>query len=394
MNANQSRNRLFLPVLALCSFLVGLDSIVTIPLIPDMVKDTNMPIGLGGLMVTAYAVAYAVSAPVFGAISDRWVRKNMLLLGVFVFAAATALTGIADTFTVLMIFRILSGIGAGMIEPGVYAIAGDHYSYEQRGRAMGIITAALISASIIGVPIGGYIAEWFTWRWTFWLIGLLSSIAWIVIWISIQKDERKEKETDHPVIGIMKQFGTAFSNASVFFALLATFLYYGGLQGMFVNVGVFYNVNYDLTSGQIGLVLMTAGLGSVVGSIAGGKLADRFGKKGIILPASIMVAVSVFALSIMTGSFVTAVIMNVIWASVYGIGQSALTALISELSPTVRGTVMSLNSSAMYAGSGLFTAIAASLLYGSNFLWIGILCGAANIIVFMTMFVVHEQTSV
>lgn len=150
MTASPSPNRRFLPVLALCSFLVGFDSIVTIPLIPAMVRDTNLPVNLGGLLVTVYALAYALSAPFLGAISDRRGRKNMLLAGIALFAVATALTGFADTFTMLILFRILSGIGAGMIEPGVFAIVGDTYSYEQRGRAVGIVTGALISSAILG----------------------------------------------------------------------------------------------------------------------------------------------------------------------------------------------------------------------------------------------------
>lgn len=159
MNISKYESKALLPVLALCSFLVGFDLIVTIPLIPTMVRDTNIPIDLGGLLVTAYAVAYAVFAPVFGAISDYWGRKKMLIIGIITFAIATALTGIADNFEMLVVFHILSGIGAGMISPGVFVIVGDHYSYEQRGRAMGIITDALISASIIGVPFGRYIAQ-------------------------------------------------------------------------------------------------------------------------------------------------------------------------------------------------------------------------------------------
>ncbi|SDI67082.1 Major Facilitator Superfamily protein [Alteribacillus bidgolensis] len=86
MSTNKYNNKLLLPVLALCSFLVGFDTIVTVPLIPTMVKDTNLPIDLGGLLVTSYAVAYAISAPIFGAISDRWGRKKMLLLGMSLFA--------------------------------------------------------------------------------------------------------------------------------------------------------------------------------------------------------------------------------------------------------------------------------------------------------------------
>lgn len=135
----------------------------------------------------------------------------MLVSGILVFALATALTGIADTFMVLLHFRILSGIGAGMIKPCVYAVVGDQYAYEKRGRAMGIVTAALISASIIGVLVGGYIAEWFTWRLTFWLIGLLSLFTLPVIWRSLPKDIHKEQEAESPLFSVFHQFSMAFS---------------------------------------------------------------------------------------------------------------------------------------------------------------------------------------
>lgn len=389
---SKSAKKLFLPVLALCSFLVGFDSIVTIPLIPTIVQDTKTHVSLGGLLVTAYAVAYAFSAPIFGLISDRWGRKRILFMGTILFAIATALTGIAKTFTVLIIFRILSGIGAGMIEPIVYAVVGDNYPYEKRGRAIGIVTSALISASIIGVPLGGYISEWLNWRWTFWLIAFLSILALVAIWISIPKDSMKQR-SKVPIKKSFKLISSIYSSSSVLIALLATLLYYGGLQGMFANLGLFYNLHYDLTSGQIGLILMVAGCGSVIGSILGGKLADRFGKRNTLLYSSMFVAFSVFLFSTMTKSLLMAFLLNIIWATVYGLGQTALTTLVSELNPNARGAIVSLNSSAMYIGSGLFTTIAAFLLYGGEFLWVGILCGLANIFVLIATFVINTKTT-
>lgn len=368
---------------------------VIIPLLPSMIMDTNISMEIGGLLVTAYAVAYAVSAPIFGSISDRLGRKKMILIGLFVFMIATTFTSLSSTFTVMIIFRILSGIGAGMIEPVVFALVADHYPYEKRGRAIGVVTGALISASIIGVPFGGYIAQVFSWKWTFFVISIISFVIIISISILLPKDTgNNNRDMKSPLKGMLKQMEVALSNKSVLLALLTTLLYYGGLQGLFVNIGVFYNIHFGLSPGQIGLVLMVAGIGSVIGSILGGKLADQFGKKRMIYISTVLVAMFVIILS-MTESFIMAFLLNIAWATVYGVGQAALTTLISELSPSARGTVMSLNSSAMYSGSALFTTIAAILLYGGSFLTVGVLCGVVNIIVFFTSrLITTEQTRI
>src|SRR5690606_35637674 len=117
---------------------------------------------------------YALSAPLAGVLSDRTGRKGILLAGLMLFGGSTALVGSGKSFAALLVYRILTGIGAGMIEPAAYAIAGDAYSYERRGRAMGIITSALIASSVIGVPLAGAISDLAFWRWTFWSIALLT----------------------------------------------------------------------------------------------------------------------------------------------------------------------------------------------------------------------------
>lgn len=80
----------------LCSFLVGLDALVVGPIIPEIAKDLHFQTETGGLLITAYALAYGVSAPLFGPISDRWGRKTMLLAGILLFSLATALTSLAN----------------------------------------------------------------------------------------------------------------------------------------------------------------------------------------------------------------------------------------------------------------------------------------------------------
>lgn len=379
-----------LPILAFCSFLVGYDSIATVPLLPEIAKTTDMPLQSGGLLYVSYAVVYAITAPIMGSLSDRWDRKGILMIGVLLFGISTALVGMGTTFTMLILFRILSGIGAGMIEPIVYAIVGDSYAYKERGRAMGIVTAALISSSVVGVPLAGYMTELTSWSWVFWMIAILSGIAVIAILMKIPSQRSEHAETS----SLQKSFTSVFKDASVFFSLLGSFLYFGALQGMFVLAGVYYYTFYDLSSGDTGLILMIAGLSSVIGSLIGGKLADQWNKKLVVSMASVLSAFFVFFLSLLTFDLRISIVLHVIWAALYAVGQSAFTALISELNPQSRGTVMSLNSSAMYIGSGLLSAIAAGLLKIGSFWQIGLMCGIANVIVMIiTVFAIRENDS-
>jgi len=364
-----------LPVLAFCSFLVGFDAIATVPLLPSISASTDMPLASGGLLYAGYAVAYALAAPCMGSLSDRWSRKGILLIGIVLFGASTALVGMGRTFAELMLFRVLTGIGAGMMEPVVYAIAGDAYAYDRRGRAMGIITAALISSSVLGVPLAGAIADFASWSWAFWIIASLAVIALAGAAAVIPNGA-----PNHGSPEFIAHIRLAFRDPSVFWSLLGSFLYFGALQGMFALAGVFYFTHYGLGSGETGLLLMAAGASSVAGSLLGGKWADRTRKQRVIAIAGVLSGLSVFALSLFIGILWVSVLLHIVWAALYAAGQSAFTALVSELDPRSRGTVLSLNSSAMYIGASALSALASALLGTGAFWPIGLMCGAANVL--------------
>ncbi|MDP9479543.1 MAG: MFS transporter, partial [Actinomycetota bacterium] len=268
-------------MLAPCVFLVGLDAFVTVPLVPAIAADTGIPPDLGALLVTAYALAYAISAPLFGAISDRAGRKNVICLGALVLGVGTVLTGLGGTLTGLLLLRAVTGVGAGMLQPGVFAYVGDKVPYAARGRAMGTILASMSSATVLGVPVGAYLAGLGSWRWPFWAIGLLALLILLAVALLLPKDAPGSEATGDPVASMLGRFRSALSAPSIPFALLASFLWFGSLQGTFANVGLFYARGFGLGTAQIGLILAAAGLGTVAGGALGGRLADRWGKRAV-----------------------------------------------------------------------------------------------------------------
>ncbi|HHQ8914379.1 TPA: MFS transporter [Bacillus cereus] len=378
-------------ILAIVAFFVGLDSLLVAPLLPVITETISIPDGSGGLLITIYALCYGITAPIFGTMSDRVGRKRMIIIGFTIFSISTFCTGLAKSFEILLLFRGLTGLSGAMIMPSVFALVGDKVTYESRGKAMGTIMGAMIGSTVIGVPIGAFLSEVGNWQWTFYSIGLLT----LFLTLLVNHILRNEKQRNDVHVFIVKTLGAQFKMVSVLFALLATFLWTIGLHGMFSYIGVYYGDNFGLSVGEIGIVIFLAGVGSVAGNILGGKLADKIGKKNVISIASIVTSISVILFSLSIENLVIAITLHIIWSLFIGFGQASLTALISELKPAVRGTVMALNSSAMYIGMTIASGIASlAISNGFPFSSLGTICAIASLLVLPIIFVlVKEKTS-
>ncbi|MGG2933019.1 MFS transporter [Bacillus pacificus] len=375
-------------ILAIVAFFVGLDSLLVAPLLPVITETIRIPDGSGGLLITIYALGYGITAPVLGTMSDRVGRKRMIIIGFTIFSISTFCTGLAKSFEILLLFRGLTGLSGAMIMPSVFALVGDKVTYESRGKAMGTIMGAMVGSTVIGVPIGAFLSEVGNWQWTFYSIGLLT----LFLTLLVNRILRNEKQRNNVHVSIAKTLSAPLKmvlvNVSVLFALLATFLWTIGLHGMFSYIGVYYGNNFGLSVGEIGIVIFLAGVGSVAGNILGGKLADKIGKKNVISIASIVTSISVILFSLSIENLVIAITLHIIWSLFIGFGQASLTALISELKPDVRGTVMALNSSAMYIGMTIASGLASlTVSNGFPFSSLGIMCAIASLLVLPIIFV-------
>ncbi|MBG0967146.1 MFS transporter [Bacillus sp. SRB1LM] len=374
-------------ILAIVAFFIGMDSLVVSPLIPDIAKATVTPIEKGGWLITSYALFYGLTAPLFGPISDKIGRKQMIVTGMFIFSVGTFCTGLTQDFNTILVFRALTGLSGAMVMPSIFALIGDKIPYKMRGMAMGMIMGAMVGSTVLGVPIGAFLTSVGNWQWTFYGIGILALLVTFIALGALPKTPATNQIPVSAPVAMVSAIKTAFTNSSVFFALLSTFLWTIGLQGMFSYIGVYYKENFDYSVEKIGIVIFLAGAGSIIGNVVGGKLSDRIGKKSVVSIAAVIAAIGVISFSLLTNYAVPAIIVHVLWSASIGLGQSSLTALISELSPKVRGTVMALNSSAMYIGMMFASAGASWLLVGGKtFLAIGILCAIAS---FLVLPIVH-----
>ncbi|MGA7911613.1 MAG: MDR family MFS transporter [Candidatus Dormiibacterota bacterium] len=163
-----SRQRVILATAGtmLALLLAALDQTIVGTAIPRIVADLN---GLDRLawVTTAYLVTSTTMTPIAGKLGDLFGRKPFLLVGMIGFVAASALCGLSQDMTQLIVFRGIQGIFGGVLFATVFTVIGDLFPPDQRGKAQGLFGGVFGLSSIVGPTAGGFITDHWSWRWVF-----------------------------------------------------------------------------------------------------------------------------------------------------------------------------------------------------------------------------------
>ncbi|MGA9308980.1 MAG: MFS transporter, partial [Pseudonocardiaceae bacterium] len=180
----------------------GLMIAMLLAMLDNLVVGTAMPtiIGeLGGLahlswVVTAYALATAVSTPVWAKLGDLYGRKGVFMASIVVFLAGSALTGLSQNMGELIGFRGVQGLGAGGLMVGAMAIIADLVPLRERGRYQGMMAAVMPLAFVGGPLLGGFLTDNFSWRWAFYINLPLGVLALVVVALTMHLPGRRAEQ--------------------------------------------------------------------------------------------------------------------------------------------------------------------------------------------------------
>jgi EmrB/QacA subfamily drug resistance transporter len=169
---------LFAVLLAL--FLGALDQTIVAVALPTIITD------LGGQSlltwtISIYLLTSTITVPFYGKLSDLYGRKPMLMIGITVFLIGSALSGLSQNMTQLIIFRGIQGLGAGALFPISLAVIGDLFTPAERGKYQGLFGAVFGVAAILGPLIGGFLTENWSWHLIFFINIPIGIVALAVI---------------------------------------------------------------------------------------------------------------------------------------------------------------------------------------------------------------------
>lgn len=364
---------------------------------------------------TIYLLSSTVAIPVCGGISDLRGHKSVILFGILIFLFGSALCGLSQSMTQLIIFRAIQGIGGGVIVSSVFTVVADLFPPRQRGKYTGLVTSMYGVASIIGPLVGGFVTDSLGWRWIFFL-NLPLGIAAMCFLGFYLPGNRPEEKSKMDVAGIlvltaalvplllafsmvgryfdwisMPFFGmlsvsiilsvlfvflemkatnpvvpvSCFKDRAISFSCLMSFLNQALMFTVILYLPYFAQAVMSLTAIVSGVTITPMMIGLLVASNIAGQAVSRTGKCRLLSIGSfVLTAIGMFLLSAMNSS--TPYFSLIFYASVTGfaIGLNMPISNVNAQNSVPREKIGGITSSVMFfknmgrtVGSAVFGAV-------------------------------------
>jgi predicted MFS family arabinose efflux permease len=278
-------------LLAFLQFAVILDFMIMSPLGAMIMPVLDISPRQFGLVVSAYAFSAGITGLLTAGFADRFDRKKLLLFFYTGFVAGTLWCGLANTFEMLLLARIVTGVFGGVIGSIVLAIATDLFPAQLRGRVMGVIQTAFAASQVLGLPVGLYLSNRWSWQTPFLAMAALGALGGVVIaWrlrpvadhLSLAQEHSAFRHLLHTVAE--PRHWPAFAAT----ALLTT----GGFMLM-PFASAFTVNNLGIALHDLPTIYLVTGIGTIFFGPLIGKAADRFGKLPVFLCGGVVTIIMV-----------------------------------------------------------------------------------------------------
>ena len=236
----------------------------------------------GGLLQSLFMLPYALVSPVVGNLGDRRARFPLAGLGVLVWSLATFGSGLAPTFGMLLVARVVIGVGEASYTVVTPSLLGDYYPSERRGRVLAIFYAAIPVGSAIGFVLGSAVGTHLGWRWAFYLAGTPGALLALLLFL-FRYPQRGGLDPDYvagrpaePRLSFAVARRMLLSRRSYLFNVAAQTIYTFAMGGLAAWMPTFFFRERGLPLAQAGIVFGgIVCLAGFVGTLAGGQLGDR-----------------------------------------------------------------------------------------------------------------------
>ena len=339
---------------ALCNLVIGSGAFVLGGILQPVSVALGISVAAAGQVMTAYAIATALLAPVLIVLTAKWPRKRAIQLALSLFAAGNLVSALAPSLMLLLLGRVLMGAGA-MFTAAVSALAVALVAPALRGRALSTTFLGMSISYAVALPIGAWLGFEYGWRVPVWLCVAASLAALIAASVLLPTGAVTDSAS-------FAGFKAAAKKSAVLRVWLRTLLFFIAIFSVFTYVGPVLLALNAMGSTLLSVVLAIFGTAGVAGTLLGGWANDRFGSLRTITVQLMVLFAMMCLIPLTQGSLVATIVTLVIWGLAgFGLTAPQQSRLVS-LSPTQAPLLLSLNSSMLYLGTALGAIVSGSLI--------------------------------
>jgi EmrB/QacA subfamily drug resistance transporter len=393
-----------------------LDTTIVNVALDALARDLNSPLGTIQWVATGYLLSLAMVIPVAGWMSERFGAKRVWMVSVALFGLGSALCGVASSAGMLIVFRVLQGLGGGMIMPVAMSVLAQTAGPQRMGRVMSVLGVPMLLGPILGPVIGGLIVDSTSWRWIFYVnvpiavvalflaarvlhhdhgraevgrldwagVALLSpGLAGLVLGLSETQSHggigdpiafgpivagillvalfvRHGLRARRPLIDVRLFRSPAFAAAAA-----TTFLVGAALFGAMLVLPLYYQVARGESALSAGLLMAPQGIGAALAMPFTGRLTDRIGGGRVAAVGVLVMALATLPLAAVGSGTPHALLAGVLVVRGIGLGGAMMPAMAAAYA-TLRPADVPRATSALNAlqrvGGSIGTALLAVVL--------------------------------
>ena len=315
------------------AFFLNLGMSIVSPILPDYSRSFDVSYGVATIAISIYATGRLFADLPVGALGDRIGRRPVMLAGIAIIMGGALMSGLAQSFLELVIYRLFQGIGSAMWQTMRQTMLQDILKPEERGRVMGYFQSFTLIGSSAGPTVGGILADTWGIRAPFFAYALGSGVCFVLSYFLISESkkpksqEKKSHEDEGFSLPVVKRLllNTGFTAACI--ATLANALQRQGTRGTLIP---FYGSDVlKLSNTEVGNALSLATFANLFITIPTGYALDKIGRKSILVTSLAFTSIVVFLFTL-TGDFTQLAINCVLLGITQGVGGQVPLTMASD----------------------------------------------------------------
>jgi DHA1 family inner membrane transport protein len=332
-----------LRVLSLCFFAMGTASLSVVGALQSISSEMGISRSQAALLVPAFALTFAVGAPIMQLAVGHWVRRNLLLGGLITLAIGALGCAVAPNYPLLIAARILTGLGAAAVSPMVSSLAAVLVPPQRQGHALAVVFSGITLASVLGVPLASWCAAALGWRAMFASVAALALAASVLLVLLVQ--DRSQAEPLR-----LTHVQQLAGNLPALSGLAITLCGMAALFTTYTMITPILRDRFAASPTAISLALFLYGVAGVTGNRLARYVALKWTSEKSVSVALLLLIAGFLVLYVAPAWFFLALVAFIPWAIAVDIFAPAQQRRMVELVPELRGLVLALNSSALFGG--------------------------------------------